>query len=189
MGSLVSSRPRLCLADREGPGLTTRLRQIKWSYLRFAFFDISQTNRARELWLGSKEASGNYLSSRYGNLRSSVFGKPKGQVTFGNFPEGKRQPSAEDFAERPFGSVFNTNRQTNRQTNEQTDKKKTDKRKNRHTNEQTERQTNTHKNRQTDKQTEKQTDKQTQTNEQRGRQTKEQTESQTNKQTDSKKTN
>ena len=71
-----------------------------------AFFDISQTNRARELWLGSKEASGNSLSSRYGNLRSSVFGKPKGQVTFGNFPEGKRQPSAEDFAESPFGSVF-----------------------------------------------------------------------------------
>ena len=89
--------------------MTTRLRQIKWSYLRFAFFDISQTNRARELWLGSKEASGNSLSSRYGNLRSSVFGKPKGQVTFGNFPEGKRQPSAEDFAERPFGSVFTRN--------------------------------------------------------------------------------
>ena len=35
-----------------------------------------------------------------------VIGKPKVKVTFGNFSEGKRQPSAEDFAEGAFGSAF-----------------------------------------------------------------------------------
>ena len=35
-----------------------------------------------------------------------VIGKPKVKVTFGNFSKGKTQPSAEDFAECAFGSVF-----------------------------------------------------------------------------------
>ena len=77
--------------------------------LQLVHFNISQTNEARKLWLDSKEASLNSLSSCCGNLRSSVFGKPKGKGTFGNYSEGKRQPSAEDSTEGAFDSVFNVN--------------------------------------------------------------------------------